>query len=84
MRRQRPDLSENAVLADLRPPPPPAGVPRARWKAAHRETGDGLSFHRGKQVGHYEAYLAIVEENPRVARKILKAFNMDESGAIPL
>ena len=58
---KRPDLSEHAVLADLRPPAPPAGVPKARWKASRGETGDALSFYRGKQVGQYEAYLAVVD-----------------------
>ena len=77
---RRPDLSERAVLADLRPPAPPAGVPKARWKASRGETGDALSFYRGRQVGQYEAYLAIAKEHPRVARKILKAFGMDEDG----
>ncbi len=80
---KRPDLSEDAVLADLRPPRPPAGVPHSRWKKAWPErTGDGVSFYRGKQAGQYEAYLAIVEEHPRVAKKILKAFDMDEDGGI--
>ncbi len=81
---RRPDLSENAVLADLRPPRPPAGVPSARWKATQNETGDALSFYRGKQAGQYEAYLAIVKEHPRVAKKILKAFGMNEDGNIVL
>ena len=79
---RRPDLSEGAVLADLRPPAPPAGVPAARWRRNRSESGDALSFYRGKQVGQYEAYLAIVEEHPRIARKILKAFRMDEHGVI--
>ncbi len=79
---RRPDLSEHAVLADLRPPAPPTGVPKARWKASRGETGDALSFYRGKQVGQYEAYLAVVDMYPRVAKKILKAFNMNEHGVI--
>ncbi len=79
---RRPDLSENTVLADLRPPAPPAGVPTARWRRNRSETGDALSFYRGKQVGQYEAYLAVVDMHPRVAKKILKAFNMNEHGVI--
>ncbi len=76
------DRSERAILANLRPPPAPHGVPTARWRRGRGETGDGLSFHRGKHVGVLEAYESIVKEHPRVAKKILKAFNMDEEGSI--
>lgn len=49
-----------------------------------RETAGqlNLAFYRGRQVGIHDVYLALVNEHPRIANKILKLFSMNKEGNI--
>lgn len=76
-------IAVNQSLADIKGPPPPPGVPAARWNRGRNGNSD-LSWHRGWQVGVHDAFLTIKERYPRVAKQLREAFNMDENGDVTL
>lgn len=77
-------ITEHEALADIRGPPPPPGVPMARWRGRVRGSAEGLAWHRGHHTGVYDAALTIRKRYPRVAKQLLDAFKMDSKGVITL
>ena len=75
-------VSEEESLRDMRWPQIP-GVPQQLLKP-HPKESPGLAWHRGHQVGVFDAYLTIKDKYPRVAKQLRDAFNMNEDGSITL
>ncbi|KKK99333.1 hypothetical protein LCGC14_2633780, partial [marine sediment metagenome] len=75
-------ITEQEALADLIGPPPPPGVPSARWNRKLQGADPHIAWYRGHQAGVHDASLTIEKRYPRVAKQLREAFNMDEEGSI--
>jgi len=77
-------ITAQEAIADLVGPPPPRGVPNARWNRKLMGGEPHLAWYRGHQAGVHDAVLTIQKRYPGVAKQLREAFEMREDGAIEL
>ncbi len=78
-------ITEYEATADIKGPPPPKGIPSARWRGNKSSGSDAsLAWYRGHQAGIHDAFLTIKKRYPRVAKQLREAFGMEENGSIIL